>query len=85
MTDRVQNTTLKLTKPADIPTRPMGVGHLPETLGALLGSMDICKQFIKQAYTDSQEYWECQRRLAALERRFAEAEAVWKKYNEDRR
>lgn len=47
--------------------------------------MDICKQFIKQAYTDSSEYWECQRRLADLERRFAEAEAVWKKYNEDRR
>lgn len=47
--------------------------------------MDTCKQFIKQVHADSQEYWECQRRLPNLEHRFAEAEAVWKKYNEDRR
>jgi len=62
------------------PARPHVVGKTPETLRVLLGAMEIRRQFIKQAYDDSQEYWQCQRELANLERRFDEAEAVWAKH-----
>ncbi len=50
---------------------------IPETLGSLLGAMSVRRSFISQAYHDSQEYWSCQRDLAELERRWAEAEKVW--------
>lgn len=62
------------------PEKPHVVGKTPETLRVLLGAMEIRRQFIKQAYDDSQEYWQCQRELANLERRFDEAEAVWAKH-----
>jgi hypothetical protein len=62
------------------PAKPHVVGKTPETLRVLLGAMEIRRQFIKQAYDDSQEYWQCQRELANLERRFDEAEAVWAKH-----
>ena len=57
--------------------KPIDFGPLPETLGTLLGAMAVRKRFIAQAWDDSQEYWKCQRDLAALERRWAEAEKVW--------
>ena len=59
---------------------PHNIANIPETLRVLLGAMDVRRQFIKQAYTDSEEYWQCQRELANLERRWAEAEAVWAKH-----
>lgn len=62
------------------PVTPHNVASIPETLRVLLGAMEVRRQFIKQAYTDSQEYWQCQRELANLERRWAEAEAVWAKH-----
>ena len=66
-----------LTPPVAIPTKPHKIGSIPETLGVLLGAMEIRRSFIKQAYGDSEEYWRCQRDLADLERRWAEAEQVW--------
>lgn len=62
------------------PVTPHNVANIPETLRVLLGAMEVRHQFIKQAYTDSEEYWRCQRELANLERRWAEAEAVWAKH-----
>jgi hypothetical protein len=66
-----------LTPVAVIPAKPHKVGKMPETLGSLLGAMSVRRSFISQAYNDSQEYWSCQRDLAELERRWAEAEKVW--------
>lgn len=63
-----------------IPSKPHKIGKIPETLGSLLGAITVRHQFIKQAYNDSQEYWSCQRDLAELERRWAEAEKVWAAY-----
>ena len=58
--------------------KPHKIGTLPETLGVLLGAMKIRRAFIKQAqYVSDEEYWRCQRDLADLERRWAEAEQVW--------
>jgi len=62
------------------PVRPHKIGKIPETLRVLLGAIDIRHQFIKQAHPDTREYWECQRDLANLERRFEEAEKVWAKH-----
>jgi hypothetical protein len=62
------------------PVVPHKIGNVPETLRVLLGAMDIRRQFLKQAYSDSEEYWDCQRELANLERRWAEAEALWAKH-----
>ena len=60
------------------PARPHKIGTIPETLGVLLGAMKIRRAFIKQAqYVSDEEYWRCQRDLADLERRWAEAEKVW--------
>lgn len=56
---------------------PIDFGPLPETLATLLGAMAVRKRFIAQTWDDSQEYWKCQRDLAALERRWGEAEKVW--------
>lgn len=67
-----------LTPPAAIPTKPHKIGSIPETLGVLLGAMEIRRSFIKQTqYVSDEEYWRCQRDLADLERRWAEAEKVW--------
>lgn len=68
------------TPPIAGPTKPFKIGQVPETLRVLLGAMDTRRQFMRQAYTDSEEYWQCQRELADLERRWAEAEAVWAKH-----
>lgn len=68
------------TPPSGLSPRSMKVGPIPETLASLLGAMEARKSFIKQAYSDSEEYWQCQRDLADLERRWAEAEAVWAKH-----
>lgn len=65
------------TPPIAVASTPIKTAPLPETLGVLLGAMAVRKQYIAQAYTDSQEYWSCQRDMAALERRWAEAERVW--------
>lgn len=62
------------------PAKPHKIGNTPETLRVLLGAMEVRRQFLKQAYEDSREYWECQRELANLERRFDEAEKVWAKH-----
>ena len=60
------------------PAKPHKIGTIPETLGVLLGAMEIRRAFIKQAqYVSDEEYWRCQRDLANLERRWAEAEQVW--------
>lgn len=66
-----------LTPVAVIPAKPCRVGNIPETLSSLLGAMSVRRSFISQTYGDSQEYWSCQRDLAELERRWAEAEKVW--------
>lgn len=74
------------TQRAECPTlqalraKPHVIGDIPETLRVLVGAMETRRQFIKQAYSDSEEYWQCQRDLANLERRFDEAEAVWAKH-----
>lgn len=60
-----------------IAAKPHKTGKIPETLGVLLGAMAARKSFISQAQIDTQEYWSCQRDLADLERRWAEAEKVW--------
>lgn len=60
-----------------IAAKPHKIGKIPETLGCLLGAMSVRKSFISQAYVDTEEYWSCQRDLADLERRWAEAEKVW--------
>lgn len=73
-------TTLTPTPPATLPPKPFSIGKLPETLRVLLGAMETRRQFMRQAYTDSEEYWQCQRELADLERRWAEAEEVWAKH-----
>lgn len=40
--------------------------------------MEIRRAFIAQTqYVTNDEYWRCQRDLADLERRWAEAEQVW--------
>jgi hypothetical protein len=39
--------------------------------------MEAQKQFIAQALTHSEEYWNCQRDLAEMERTFAQANEVW--------
>lgn len=70
------------TPPIAGPTKPHKIGQTPETLRVLLGAMEIRRQFMRQAYTDSKEYWQCQRELADIERRWAEAEAVWAKHIE---
>jgi phage shock protein A len=62
------------------PAKPHAAGNIPETLRVLMGAIEIRRQFIKQAYDDSQEYWQCQRELANLERRWDEAEALWAKH-----
>jgi hypothetical protein len=72
--------TLTPTPPAALQPKAHMIGGLPETLNVLLGAMDIRRQFMRQAHTDSQEYWQCQRDLADLERRWAEAEALWAKH-----
>lgn len=67
-----------LTPPTAPPAKPHKVGTIPETLGVLLGAMEIRRAFIAQTqYVTSDEYWRCQRDLADLERRWAEAEQVW--------
>lgn len=71
------NSEMKVTPAAPIPPKPHKVGRLPETLGSLIGAMAVRKQFIASCYSDSDEYWRCQRDLADLERRWAEAERVW--------
>lgn len=71
----------KITPPATLASQPHKIGTLPETLGVLLGAMEIRRSFIKQAqYVSDEEYWRCQRDLATLERRWAEAEKVWAKH-----
>ena len=58
-------------------SKPVSFKPLPETLAALVGAIAVRKQFIASAYSDSEEFWSCQRDLAALERRWSEAERVW--------
>lgn len=71
-------TPLKITQPVALTPQPHKIGNIPETLGVLLGAMKIRRAFIVQAqYVSDEEYWRCQRDLAALERRWAEAEQVW--------
>ena len=66
------------TPPVALAPQPHKIGTLPETLGVLLGAMEIRRAFIKQTqYVSDEEYWRCQRDLADLERRWAEAEQVW--------
>ena len=66
------------TPPTSIASKPHRIGTIPETLGVLVGAMDIRRQFITQTqYVTDEEYWRCQRDLAGLERRWAEAERVW--------
>ena len=65
------------TMPTAPDAEPIDFGPLPETLATLLGAMAVRKRFIAQTWDDSQEYWKCQRDLAALERRWGEAEKVW--------
>jgi hypothetical protein len=60
-----------------IPAKPHKIGKIPETLGSLLAAMSVREAFIGQTQPDTQEYWSCQRDLAELERRWAEAEKVW--------
>lgn len=67
----------KLTPPIAGPAKPIDFGPLPETLSVLAGAMEIRRHHIKQAWPESHEYWSCQRDLAAIERRWAEAEKVW--------
>lgn len=73
----VEVTGLHPTPPAGIAPKPHKVGPLPETLASLVGAIAVRKQFIASCYSDSDEYWRCQRDLADLERRWAEAERVW--------
>lgn len=49
----------------------------PVSLYTLLGRMQAQKEFIAQALEHSEEYWNCQRDLAEMERTFAEANEVW--------
>jgi len=57
------------------PRQPNADG--PVSLYTLLGRMEAQKQFIAQALTHSEEYWNCQRDLAEMERTFAQANEVW--------
>lgn len=67
-----------ITPPTALAPQPHKIGNVPETLSVLRGAMEIRWSFIKQAqYVSDEEYWRCQRDLAALERRWAEAEQVW--------
>ena len=69
---------MKTTPTIDAPAKPHKIGSIPETLGVLLGAMEIRRSFIKQTQCVSdEEYWRCQRDLADLERRWSEAERVW--------
>lgn len=69
---------MKITPVIDAPTKPHKIGAIPETLSVLRGAMEIRRSFIKQAqYVSDEEYSRCQRDLADLERRWAEAEKVW--------
>lgn len=71
-------TPLKITPPVALAPQPHKIGNIPETLGVLLGAMAVRKRFIAQTqYVSDEEYWRCQRDLAALERRWGEAERVW--------
>lgn len=65
------------TMPTAPKAKPIDFGPLPETLAALVGAMAVRRQFIASAWDDSEEYWHCQRELADIERRWAEAEKVW--------
>lgn len=73
----VEITGLHPTPPATIPPKPHKIGNIPETLASLVGAIAVRKQFIASCYSDSDEYWRCQRDLADLERRWSEAERVW--------
>ena len=68
---------LKPTPSTAPPAKPVSFKPLPETLASLIGAMAVRRQFIASAYSDSEEFWSCQRDLADLERRWAEAERVW--------
>lgn len=66
------------TPPVALAPQPHKIGNIPETLSVLQGAIEIRRSFIKQAqYVSDEEYWRCQRDLATLERRWAEAEKVW--------
>lgn len=67
----------KPTPPTAPAAKPINFSPLPETLSALVGAIAVRKQFIASTWNDSEEFWKCQRDLAALERRWSEAERVW--------
>ena len=47
------------------------------SLYTLCGQIAAKKQFIEQAWPHSEEYWNCQRDLAEMERKFAEENDLW--------
>lgn len=49
----------------------------PVSLYMLMGRIAAKKQFIEQAYPDTEEYWSCQRELAELERTLDKANDAW--------
>jgi hypothetical protein len=50
------------------------------SLYELTAKIAVKKEFIAQANTHSEEYWNCQRDLAVLERTYDEANKAWMNY-----
>lgn len=58
----------------------------PVSLYTLMGRIAAKKQFIEQSHPHFEEFWNCQRELAELEREFDKANQLWMSHqNEDRR
>lgn len=58
----------------------------PVSLYTLLGKMAAKKQFIEQSHPHFEEFWNCHRELAELEREFDKANQLWMSHqNENRR
>jgi hypothetical protein len=57
----------------------------PVSLYTLLGQMAAKKQFIEQSHPHFEEFWNCQRELAELERTFDQANKLWMSHQHEAR
>ena len=57
----------------------------PVSLYTLLGQMAAKKQFIEQSHPHFEEFWNCHRELAELERTFDQANKLWMSHQHEAR
>ena len=57
----------------------------PVSLYTLLGQMAAKKQFIEQSHPHFEEFWNCHRELAELERTFDQANKLWMSHQHETR